>query len=273
MLYFDAHSTTDRALVTIPEVKAEGDKVMIVTVSHFTHGWIQDCLNSLFVHCPEFPLLVVDNNPSKDDNKKRAKSYAKKVWLKNDYLERLEMCEIERDWIRNQKRITVLNTTNFMKHGMAIDMANLWAYENGIDTLIHVEPDCMAYGRMWIDTLMKAIRNGYWLACGAVHPSGILYVVPGAWSVKHSLNFSFRARTWEEDLNEKVYKSIVNRSHCLPWQRKKSRWDFGQKLFYEYAKLGKVVYVPTWDLKHFCMGSRGNYHPLQKEFIKNYNIS
>lgn len=241
-------------------------------VSHFTYGWTQDCVNSLRIHCPEFPLLIVDNNPSKNDNEDRAKSYTK-TWHKKNYAERCEMSDIESKWIRSQKEITVLDTDHYMNHAESINMANQWAHKRGIEILVSIDPDCVAQGSEWVKSFVAAINNGYWLVSGDMWPSGIARLIPCAWNVKESLGFGFDTCSWKKDSNSKFYKEIVKPKYIIDWQERLGNWDFGQKYFFECAKIGKFVYVPIWDFKHFNRGSRGHYHPLQKRFINSYNTS
>ncbi len=225
---------------------------IIVTVSHFTNGWIQDTLKSLFQHCPEVTVLVIDNNPSINDNDVRRKSYEKGAWTYKSDCWKRHFCEAERYWLSQQPNIIMLRTDNYLQHGEAMDLANKWAYARNIKTIVHIDPDCEVKGRKWLDDLLNGVKNGYWFVSGCCMPSGILHLVPAAYSVAHSLDTSFNFGSRHPESSEPEFSKLIDSSKLYS----KDFWDCSQRFWYLCAKQGKAIYIPSLDFVHLWMGSR-----------------
>lgn len=222
---------------------------MIVTVSHYTYGWIQHGLTSLFRYVPDVPVLVIDNNPSVDDSCHRAKSF-QYPYLRNTAWAR-HFCEAERAWLESQPNVILQRTPHWLQHGAALDQANLWAHDHFVRYLVHIDPDCECYGRKWLDNLLIAMTQGNWLAAGGRYANGCLHLIPAIWNVSEALSTSFLGRHMTQaDRREPEFHKNIDPTKGSAY------WDVGQYFWYKCLKLGKETYVPTPEYHHFWGGSR-----------------
>lgn len=237
-----------------------GKEFILITVSHYTYGWMQQGLNSIFTHCPDVNVLVIDNNPSVEDDIVRQKSfeYGTGPWTNRSDVWKRMYCEAERHWLQQQPNVILLRTPKFMQHGMALDIANNWAYDHDISTLVHIDPDCEISGRMWLTNLLSGIRKGQWFTAGFDFPCGILHLVPAAYSVKQSVKTSFHWCSMLPDRSDPQFSQIVDVSKFKSFQ-KNNMWDVSQQFWYRCAKQNKATCVPVPDFKHFWAGSRRSH--------------
>jgi GT2 family glycosyltransferase len=232
-----------------------GRDFIVCTVAHMTYGWIQQCLTSFFRLFPDLPMLVIDNNPSVEDDKRRTDSY-NTIWYPRTKAWKRHFCEAERYWLNQQNNVIMLKTPKYYQHGVAIDMANQWAKDNGINYIVLIDPDSICVTGEWLETLISTIKKGYWLVAGGIHPSKVMHLLPSAWKVKEALKYSFIHRSHGEETEEVEFSQIVDVSKLQLQNWGQTKWDVGQYFWYQCAKQNKAHYVPCRGWKHFGMGSR-----------------
>jgi hypothetical protein len=226
---------------------------LVFTVSHFSFGWVQDAVTSFQRVCPELPLLVVDNNPSIHDDQYRRKSYMRN-WAGRSSTWQAKFCEAERSWLASQPNILTIQAPECLTHGEAIDLANRWAAQKLIRTLVLIDADTELNGRQWLSNLLEPLGD-MWLTAGGKLASGILHLMPSAWLVREGVKHSFvtRKKTFE-DYAHPTYQALVDPTKYDNYTDKK--WDTGQHFWFECAKLQRALHVRNPDLAHYYMGSR-----------------
>jgi GT2 family glycosyltransferase len=218
-------------------------------VSYFSYGWTQECLNSIFKFIPDCKILLIDNNPSKFDDINRKKSFANCLDSKDKILRSHNLCELERKWFSSKSNIIVLKTEKRLDHGRAINLAAKWCWDNDIPIMIHLEPDCVITGKIWIENLLNALDNNYWMASGHQYPDGSLHITPSAWLIKKSFQLNFDWAMKNKDLEDPIYPVVCDVSKTEGWHR--IGWDVGFKAWFEIAKLNKAKHIDAPDFIHF----------------------
>lgn len=221
-------------------------------VAFHTYGWTQNCVSSLQTHVPEWPILVVDNNPHKDDPPDRLMSYqgTTRGGLSASWD---RYTEAETDWLRDND-VFVVQTPRNSSHGGSIDVAIDWCLRHSYRFLIHVEPDCLVFGRQWCDNLVFAIRNR-WMAGSLKVPSGELHITPTLWDVWaiKRLGASFECQPRSLDRSNPKYTSLINDDR-RPWTDG-DLWDTGMRAWYMCAINAKACRVVCPDLVHYWCGT------------------
>jgi hypothetical protein len=233
------------------------DDFIVMLASYFSFGWTQQCVHSLFKHCNKCPLLIIDNNPSNFDTSERLQSYSQ---ARNSISKRMHhnrYCDAEIHWIK-QHNIHSVKTPARLWHGECINLAMQWCVKNKIKWLIHIEPDCVIHGNIWLDNLLKT-RQDFWMAGGTKYNSaGIndnsLHITPTIWSVENTHHLNFHNVLKGNDIYEPEYSQVYNHQASLG-QYHERWWDTGSKAWYECAKRGKAKHVSTPDLWHLWQKS------------------
>jgi hypothetical protein len=147
-------------------------------------------------------------------------------------------------------------------HGDGLDCASKWAKQNGYDSIIFVEPDCVFTGRAWYDNLIDAIGSGHSMAAtykwdfGPYHPCGTAWVlddIPGS--------FNIGPRTTEEinhpnfvkyiNLNRLIERCMDEKQPNLSVFYSVYHWDCGTKNWFQLAMRNKDALVDGDGLIHF----------------------
>ena len=236
----------------------KSDNFIICLVSYFSYGWTQNCIKMLLRHVPNAHILVIDNNPSKLDSNKRMQSFidCKDARQKN-ITKKIVGCEIERTWIKEHKNIYSILTPEKLNHGHAIDMAMKYAHKNRYKTLIHIEPDCVILGSIWLRNLLSSIEEGFWMAGGCQLKAGHLHPTPTAWNIEKTYQMSFLFQRIKEERNDPDFACLYYPSDCIVfWQE---FWDTGVKAWYECAKLGKAHKCQAPDFQHLWAKSSSKF--------------
>ena len=226
--------------------------LLVMTVFH-TYDWTRLLLPAIQQHLPGIPLLIVDNNPHRADNKDKRASYCgRSVYGKPTRWNRY--CEAESDLI-HKECLSVLNTPWCMDHGRCIDLAAEWAVKEEFDVLFHIEPDCTVTGNRWFYALLNSILQGNWMASGKRYPSQELHPTPSAWrlDVWETLGLSFVAFPRTLLGHERKFYFVVDIYRTLRTHQK--HWDTGIYAWYRCARKDKAAYVPCFDVEHHYRGS------------------
>jgi len=231
----------------------KGCDCVILLVSYYSYGWTKKCLESLFYFFPEHPVLIVDNTPCITDSEYRKNSYKNRLCSKNYPLTYDKIFEVERKWFKSKKNIQVIQTPHYLFHGNAVNFALKWCYFNEIKTAVHIEPDCLVGGKNWLENLLKAIDEGYWMAGGCRLEDGVLHPTPTIWLVYKCFWLDFEPVCKNNDIFHPRYHLVCDDYKILPsnfdgWR--KNNWDTGMKAWFEMAKIGKAKHVNTHDFLH-----------------------
>src|SRR5262249_49259367 len=113
-----------------------------VLVAYHSAQWIGIAVESYLEHFPGERLLVVDNNPRREEI----------GWLPD--------CARERAWLTSHPAITLIDNPQppdgllqNRTHGAALDVALQWLRHHGAGVMVHLEPDCLVTSRQWRDNL------------------------------------------------------------------------------------------------------------------------
>lgn len=239
------------------------DRAVLAMILFHTYGWSEQCFLAIKKYLPTTPLLVIDNNPHKDDPEERFNSYQNSKRKDLSYATQWDRyCDVESHWIRQQEECHLLTTKTFLGHPYAINYAIEWCHKQSYDVLVLIEPDCLFSSHVWYDNLVGAIRKGYWMAGGHQCTAGELHPCPSAWNL-HALKmlgikFGFASR--DQHMLEKEYDLLVRRTDwdhtdvSLNWMNK--NWDTGLREWYLCAKRRKAIQVDLTNFHHFWGGSR-----------------
>ncbi len=229
--------------------------VMPVLISFFSYGFIQDCIRTFQEYIPNQKLLIIDNNPDDIRLCKDVRYFDHEFKGSTD-----KYIQAEREWLSNQKNIIIYKheSDRILSHGEAIDYGNKWCKKNGIDLYLHIESDCLIYGRKWYDDLISTITNDeMWIVSGHFFKaSQSLHLTPSIWRVdKADQSFAIKKRTQEFHKGVPFFNSFSN------WHLK--NWDTGALFVADCTAQGKSKLIQTQDFKHLWKGSLKN-HPLKE---------
>lgn len=230
-----------------------GPKTIALIVSFHSYSWIRQCISGFVKHCSDIPLLVLDNNRSKQDDANREFSF-KFSWIRIEYSNYLVQSERERDWLKKQPQVILVRTPRFLYHGDAINYAMSWCADRHIQYLVHIEPDCLVFGSKWLDSLKNAI-DGNWMASGHKFNFGPLHPTPSIWLVKKARHLDFLHKSKDELPPPSDYKRYIDEDLMSTTNFCKDYWDVGQYAWYLCARRGKARYVEVNDIVHFWRGT------------------
>ena len=228
-------------------------QAMPILISFFSYGFIQDCLETYFQHFPNQQILIIDNNP--DEHKKCYLSYRHRRFP----MHATKLVAAEREWLNSQKNVIIYRpeTSNVLTHGEVLDVGNQWCRKNGVDIYVHLESDCIIYGRKWYDKLVSTIIDeDMWVASGwFFNPSQTLHPTPAAWRVdKVDMSFNATRRIYD------YHKG--NKQSRITEKFQKHHWDTASQYFANCNVIGKTKLVEVTDFKHLWQGSV-RMHPKQ----------
>jgi hypothetical protein len=227
--------------------------IVPVLVAFHSAYWVRVAVESYLETFPGERLLVVDNNPRRDEP----------GWYPH--------CEEERDWLAAHPGVRLVDNPRppeaflpdgRLEHGAGIDVGLEWCRAHGARVLIHLEPDCLVSGRQWRDNLVQALDAGAWMAGGLRQSHGPIHPTPSAWLVERT-GASFRSGTWAPEEEESPhFAALVNLpalhndpSRGAHWIRTMRYWDTGHRPWFRAAAHGRAALVPTPGFRHYWNGS------------------
>jgi|694.fasta_scaffold12037_8 GT2 family glycosyltransferase len=245
--------------------KNKSTRVLINLTSYYSFGWTKNCIKQIRLYIPNVPILVIDNNPSPEDDEKRRSSFSN--YLYNSRAEPVQnnkmfLFESERRWLHSLEMVKIIQTPSRLFHGDAINMAMKYAYANYFDILVHVEPDCIISGNRWYKNLLGAINDGAYMSSGAVMPDRSLHPCPSAWSIANTHHYDFMHMLKKMDYCDPQYPFLVDMAKTYAFEM--TFWDTAKKAWYECAKKNKAQYVELTDFRHLWAKSSSifNLHPM-----------
>ena len=165
----------------------------------------------------------------------------------------------ERRFAEKHGAVVVPQSTAEKTHGDGIDTAVNWCLANGYDVLVHIEPDCLLWGRDWYKRLLEPIgERRLWMTGHHRHIGTVLHPCPTAWYVP-KVSHSYRACAKGDDLLEPEFARIIDvddmrkaaRDNPFHWDW----WDTAIKNYYEISKQGRAGHVgPCLDFRHYWGG-------------------
>lgn len=243
--------------------ESQSPRVLITLTSYYSYGWTKSCVSMLRRYVPDAKILVIDNNPSPNDDERRIKTFKNYPYdsiariVKNNSM---ALFEDERQWLASVPNLKVIQTSLRLFHGEAINLAMQYARGAYFDVLVHVEPDCLITGSQWYTNLVNAITEGYWMASGAKLADGSLHPCPSAWSVANTHAYNFKHIYKESDYFEPQYPFLVDINKTYDFEI--THWDTAKKAWYECAKLNKAKDVLTNDCRHIWAASSSIFNVM-----------
>lgn len=238
--------------------------VLINLTSYYSYGWTKNCLLLLRKYLPASCVIVIDNNPSIDDDENRLKSFSNYPWnsiahpVQNNSL---SFFEAERKWLKTLKNTAVVQTKLRLFHGEAMNLALDYAFYNRFDILVHIEPDCIITGPKWFYNLLEPIKNGAWMSSGVKLPDGSLHPCPSAWFVSKVRQHTFKHIYKGSDFFEPQFPFLVDVEKSYEFEQ--IWWDTSKKAWYECAKNNKAVHVETPDFQHLWAKSSSAFNLIK----------
>ena len=218
-----------------------------VLISYHTPLWIKVGLKSFHQHFPEYRVLIVDNNPDRDEP----------TWD--------PACEEERAWLRQQTYVDLVKNERTDKtHGSGLDLAVAWCRKNEIGLMLHFEPDCLVGGRQWYENLVHTIQGGAWMAGPNTKSYGPIHPCPSLWRVDR-IEHTFGRRPIREDMSHPRFSELFDVAVFNKQQPTVAlenwKWDTGLKLWFMAAVNDKAVHVSKeLDFKHFWCGTEKRFN-------------
>jgi hypothetical protein len=207
-------------------------------------------------------ILAIDNNPKAGDiilDKYMGRSAAFSDRSYNQF------CDAERSLLEDL--LVVTNPYREpMHHGHAMNFMRQWCVENDYQIMVHIEPDCSFTGTIWLQNLVRAIEEGYWMAGSEKMTSGILKPCCSAWNTEHEWDFSGGLPRIYDAEYQKVFPNHIREfgptvdTNFAHKQIQKS-WDTAQHAWFECEKAGKAKTVTAPDFTHHEGGSWCKVHP------------
>lgn len=239
---------------------------LVTYSSTYSYEWPKISIPSLRKHFPDNPIVVIDHN---DNEEERA------------FLE--------------QHNVEIIRGERGASHGKGIDVAVTWCREHNKQFMMHLEPDCLVYGRSWFEQLWYGIGKGNWMAglfqhaYGPIHPCPSLWVVdriPGTFEItpkdKDVFHPKYSTFLNTKKLVQQLYEDFQGRSEsechkalydqpltdAFKWLY---TWDVGLKNWFECAIKNKAYLSKAKDFTHFWMGScrepHGVLHAKSDQYI------
>ena len=241
--------------------------VMPVLVSYRTRYWIRVGAGSFRKHFPDWPLLVVDNNPAPGEP-----GYTGE-------------CAEERQWLYGQPGLIIVPNESLPRtHGGGLDLAVEWCRRNGRTTMLHFEPDCQIFGHAWARALLAALESGAWMAGLFRSSYGPIHPTPSAWRVDQVVG-SFQAQPrgaeglhprFPELFSLDALQRVVEADGDT-WEWWRHHWDTAQRNWFHAAVHDRATLVSSegeMGFRHFWCGSTQNREsdvlwsdPALREFI------
>jgi hypothetical protein len=243
-----------------PSFFIKKNSVLVTLTSYYSYNWTKICVSNLIKHIPNVVILLIDNNPSPEDDSIRRSSFLNYPYnsigriVENNSMRLLQK---ERVWLKSIKNLYLIKTDNRLWHGEAMNLAMDYAKNFKFDILIHIEPDCIIYGYLWYQNLIKAIKDGAWMASGVEMPDGCLHPCPSAWSVKDVCDFDFMHTLKKTDYFDPEYPFLVNLRYSNQYEI--TYWDTAKKAWYECAKKNKTQLVDITGIKHIWAKSSSEF--------------
>lgn len=219
---------------------------MPVTVAFFTHGWTCQFLYCYRKVFPNKPLLVVDNNPTSQEQALLCRWQSNESW-KHYY----PFVLAERDFLSSRDDIVVIpaEKDNYHRyHGTALDRACRWCLENDYTHMLNTDPDVRISGKQWFKSLCSAAREGCWMAANpppdkCKYPNTTIRI-PFIVDVKKACEYADN-RGWS-------FKHTGRRPNF---------YDTGGWYFYKWKEESsdRCAFVSCRGIKHFWSGSYANF--------------
>lgn len=219
-----------------------GMNTCIIIILHYTYGWTQDCVKSLAKHLPNKKLIVFNNNPQPKQLVLKTRGF----WGKS--LETNMLCQKEVQFVKNNSFVTEFvevprsfnqEIVQLPFHGDVLDFAFRWCSNSGYDSLMHLEPDCVAHGNKWFDDMEVLLHKGNWLVgVDYMNKNGdyVMPLCPTFWKIKPILE-------------------LIN-SKKLTFNKYTDTINTGQKIMRECQILGKANFVSDFSsMVHYNKGS------------------
>jgi hypothetical protein len=234
-------------------------KIAPVLVSYHTIRWIKVGIRSYLKYFPKHQIIVVDNNPDPGDAR----------WTSE--------CEQERDFLNGCPNVLLLkNESRDKSHGSGIDNACSWCRNNGVELMLHFEPDCLIQGTVWFEELLANIEKGASMTGSHRKSYGPIHITPSIWNVKEVIA-SFTAQPRKNDMQHPLFHKLVDmralKEEIVNYDKRRwfwhaINWDTAQKNWFNAAVQGKAVLArETGDFHHYWGGSafHRNHHLLNQD--------
>lgn len=221
-------------------------KSCLIMILHYTHGWTQECLESLADNMPGKELVIFNNNPRPGQIVQKTRGF----WGSDALVNR--WCQREAKYARSHPYVTHFvemprssepDTVRLPFHGDVLDFAFRWCLEAGYDQLMHIEPDCKAHGTKWFRDMEAKIEEGNWVVgTGYMNRTGdyVMHLCPTYWEIKPVIGLI-------DDLK-------------LTFNKYGPSINTGQKVMRECQKLGKATHIPDPDTFFHHNGGSGTLH-------------
>src|SRR5205823_235196 len=135
-------------------------------------------------------------------------------------------------------------------HGSGMDRGAEWCRAQGVERLVHIEPDCLILGPRWLEELLRGLDQGYWLVGSERKAYGPIHPTPSAWWVP-AITTSFTSQSRDEDAKHPRYAELFDEgqleSRVTPaeWKRYWGHcWDTAQRAWFLAAVADKAKLLP-----------------------------
>jgi hypothetical protein len=226
-------------------------EIVPILIAYHSDSWIRVAVESYLDHFTKDRLLVVNNNPRRDEV----------GWLPE--------CAREHEWLASHPGVILIDNPappdgllENRTHGAGMDLAIAWCRSHGVRVMIHIEPDCLIAGKQWRVNLLNALDHGAWMAGSVRQCHGPIHPTPSAWLVDQ-VRASFTITPWiGPDEKHHRFGELVNpaalQNDTSPmgvWIGWTCHWDTGHKAWFEAAIHNRAVLVDAPDFTHFWHGS------------------
>jgi hypothetical protein len=226
-------------------------QIVPILVAYHSDSWIRVAVESYLDHFPLERLVVVDNNPRRDEI----------GWLPE--------CAREHEWLAAHPGVILIDNPappdgllENRTHGAGMDLALAWCRNHGARVMVHVEPDCLIDGTRWRANLLDALDRGAWMAGSVRQCHGPIHPTPSAWQIDQ-VRASFTIIPWKgPDEQHQRFAELVDpaaleedRSPMGVWIGWTCHWDTAHKAWFEAALQDRAALVDAPDFTHFWHGS------------------
>lgn len=167
-------------------------------IIHYTHGWTQQCVESLFSYFPNKKMIVFNNNPflNQKVNRTRGGTGLNHRWN--------NLCQAETEYVQNHPNITVVEVprefnkkiSQLPTHGEVLDFAFNWCQKNDYHSLLHIEPDCEINGCKWLNNMTQKLKNNWVVGDGTLCPT--------LWDINSVLELGMSFKKNDDGLNTAI---------------------------------------------------------------------
>jgi hypothetical protein len=158
----------------------------------------------------------------------------------------------------------LLNDPKAQNHGTGMDVGLEWCKQNGIDAMIHWEPDCIISGTDWATNLTQSLERGASMAGTFKWIFGPIHPCPSIWRVDQ-VNYTFDYYKKGQDFTHPMYDEVFDTVALCKWmfEHKYTQgtfhyflygWDVGIKNWFDMAIQGKTEHVSGNGIDHFWDG-------------------